>query len=190
MERGEASSSQEIMTTLLRQEQDIKKIKSLVQDVIATLNKLLVAQGKNRTRPTSQTKTPNPVAQPPKLSSHLPPKPLKERVPPKHFVPLPLDQLLLTLVERKLIALCGPTPLLPLYKRSRNYQEHEHCAFHQGPGHPTNHCIALKRTVEDLINEGKLDYVPGLQICVSSALRRRTTTYVLDVIVPASVDLL
>ncbi|KAF8365006.1 hypothetical protein HHK36_032990 [Tetracentron sinense] len=30
----------------------------------------------------------------------------------------------------------------------------------------------------------------GLQICVSSALRRRTTTYALDVIVPASVDLL
>ncbi|KAF8376744.1 hypothetical protein HHK36_027094 [Tetracentron sinense] len=30
----------------------------------------------------------------------------------------------------------------------------------------------------------------GLQICVSSALQRRTTTYALDVIVPASVDLL
>ncbi|KAF8377099.1 hypothetical protein HHK36_030472 [Tetracentron sinense] len=165
MERGEASSSQEIiLTTLLRQEQDIKEIKSLLQDMATALDKLLVAQRQTQIRPpTSQKNASNPVAQPQKPPSHPLPKPKKERTPPKHFTPSPLSQLLPILTDRKLITLRGPTPLQPLAKRNHNYKEQEHCAFHQGPGHSTGHCMALKHVVEELINEGKLDYVPGAE---------------------------
>ncbi|KAF8396207.1 hypothetical protein HHK36_017820 [Tetracentron sinense] len=165
MERGEASSSQEIiLTTLLRQVQDIKKIKSILHDMATALDKLQVAQGQTQIyAPTSQTNASNPVAQPQKPPSHPLPKPKKEHAQPKHFTPLPLGQLLSTLVERKLITLRGPTPLQPLAKRNHNYKEHGHYAFHQDPGHSTNHCITLKHVVEDLINEGKLDYVPGVE---------------------------
>ncbi|KAF8398327.1 hypothetical protein HHK36_017254 [Tetracentron sinense] len=154
MERGEASSTQEIiLTTLLRQEQDIKEIKSLLQDMAAALDKLRVAQGQTQTHPP----TSDPVAQPQKSPSHPPLKPKKERAPLKPPTPLPLGQLLTTLVERKLIPLRSPIPLLPLTKRNHNYQENEHCAFRQGPGHSTDRCMTLKRAVEDIINEGKLD---------------------------------
>ncbi|KAF8400504.1 hypothetical protein HHK36_013802 [Tetracentron sinense] len=107
MERGETSNSQEvILTSLLRQEQDIKEIKSILHDMATALDKLQVAQEQAQIRlPTSQTNVSNPVAQSQKPPSHPFPKPKKERAPPKHFTPLPLGQLLSTFVERKLITL-------------------------------------------------------------------------------------
>ncbi|KAF8398036.1 hypothetical protein HHK36_016962 [Tetracentron sinense] len=172
MKCGEASSSQEIiLTTLLRQEQDIKEIKSILHDMATALDKLQVAQGQTQIRlPTSQTNASNPVAQPQKPPSHPLPKPKKERAPPKHFTPSPLSQLLPVLIDRKLITLRGPTPLQPVAKWNHNYKEHEHCAFHQGPRHSTDHCIALKHAVEDLINEGaeydeKQNSHPGTLSC-------------------------
>ncbi|KAL6323287.1 hypothetical protein AAG906_029294 [Vitis piasezkii] len=32
-----------------------------------------------------------------------------------------------------------------------------HCAYHQGPGHETNRCTALRHTIQDLINQGLSD---------------------------------
>ena len=29
-----------------------------------------------------------------------------------------------------------------------------HCAYHQGPGHEIDHCIALRHAIQDLINQG------------------------------------
>ena len=29
-----------------------------------------------------------------------------------------------------------------------------HCAYHQGPGHQIDHCIALRHAIQDLIDQG------------------------------------
>ena len=29
-----------------------------------------------------------------------------------------------------------------------------HCSYHQGPGHDTNHCTALRHAIQDLIDQG------------------------------------
>ena len=29
-----------------------------------------------------------------------------------------------------------------------------HCAYHQGPGHETDHCTALRHAIQDLIDQG------------------------------------
>jgi hypothetical protein len=36
------------------------------------------------------------------------------------------------------------------------FMPHEFCKFHQGPGHDTDRCLALKHTLQNMVDEGKL----------------------------------
>ena len=36
------------------------------------------------------------------------------------------------------------------------WNPNEHCAFHQGPGHPIDNYFALKHAIQDLIDQGKI----------------------------------
>ena len=48
-------------------------------------------------------------------------------------------------------------PLRPPFPRW--YNAHTRCDYHAGnPGHSTENCIALKHKVQDLINDGKLNF--------------------------------
>ena len=33
----------------------------------------------------------------------------------------------------------------------------KHCEYHQGPGHLTNDCLALRHAIQDLIDQGKIE---------------------------------
>ncbi|XP_077242700.1 uncharacterized protein LOC143883237 [Tasmannia lanceolata] len=75
---------------------------------------------------------------------------------PRHFDPLPyplsvaLKKLLrdkkITLLEPKL-----PPPILPRY-----WREDQHCAYHQGTGHLTDNCMALRHKIQDMIEAKKI----------------------------------
>ncbi|XP_077250960.1 uncharacterized protein LOC143890242 [Tasmannia lanceolata] len=78
------------------------------------------------------------------------------RKAPRHFDPLPyplsvaLKKLLrdkkITLLEPKL-----PPPILPRY-----WREDQHCAYHQGTGHLTDNCMALRHKIQDMIEAKKI----------------------------------
>ena len=41
-----------------------------------------------------------------------------------------------------------PNPILP------RYNVNEYCAYHQGHGHDTDHCLRLRHEIQDLIEQG------------------------------------
>ena len=72
----------------------------------------------------------------------------------RHFTPLgmPLGEILQTLTTAGLLSLLAPRPLPQVVHP--HFRMDLHCAYHQGPGHTTNQCIALRHAVQDLIDQG------------------------------------
>ena len=65
---------------------------------------------------------------------------------------MPLSQALRKLTEAGLLTTLTPRPLpqpiLPQFRMDL------HCAYHQGPGHETDRCTALRHAIQDLIDQG------------------------------------
>ncbi|RVX12973.1 hypothetical protein CK203_009748 [Vitis vinifera] len=65
---------------------------------------------------------------------------------------MPLSQALWKLIEVGLLTALTPRPLpqiIPAQSRMNL-----HCAYHQGPGHETDRCTALRHAIQDLIDQG------------------------------------
>ncbi|XP_077217903.1 uncharacterized protein LOC143852407 [Tasmannia lanceolata] len=78
------------------------------------------------------------------------------RKAPRHFDPLPYPLFValkklrrdkkITLLEPRL-----PPPILPRY-----WREDQHCAYHQGIGHLTDNCMALRHKIQEMIEAKKI----------------------------------
>ncbi|WJZ84118.1 hypothetical protein VitviT2T_003739 [Vitis vinifera] len=65
---------------------------------------------------------------------------------------MPLSQALWKLIEAGLLTALTPRPLpQPI---PAQFRMDLHCAYHQGPGHETDQCTALRHAIQDLINQG------------------------------------
>ena len=98
----------------------------------------------------------------PRAATHPPPRPYTQR-PPRQFTPLgmTLTRAFEKLRDAGVIAPLVPRPLphpIPPHFRS-----HEHCLYHQIPGHDTERCSALHHAIQDLIDSGVVDLArPGV----------------------------
>ena len=63
-----------------------------------------------------------------------------------------LSQALRKLTEAGLLTTLTPRP--PPQLIPPQFRMDLHCAYHQGPGHETDRCIALRHAVQDLIDQG------------------------------------
>eukprot|EP00261_Vitis_vinifera_P025052 XP_010657630.1 PREDICTED: uncharacterized protein LOC100852852 [Vitis vinifera] len=65
---------------------------------------------------------------------------------------MPLSQALRKLIETGLLTALTPRPLpQPI---PAQFRMDLHCAYHQGPGHETDRCTALRHAIQDLIDQG------------------------------------
>ncbi|RVW27330.1 hypothetical protein CK203_110326 [Vitis vinifera] len=65
---------------------------------------------------------------------------------------MPLSQALRKLIETGLLTALTPRPLpQPI---PAQFRMDLHCAYHQGSGHETDQCTALRHTIQDLIDQG------------------------------------
>ncbi|RVW79195.1 hypothetical protein CK203_045183 [Vitis vinifera] len=92
----------------------------------------------------------------PRAATHPPPRPYAQR-PPRQFTPLgmTLTRAFEKLRDAGVIVPLAPRPLphpIPPHFRS-----HEHCLYHQIPGHDTERCSALHHAIQDLIDSGLVD---------------------------------
>ncbi|WKA08452.1 hypothetical protein VitviT2T_026174 [Vitis vinifera] len=65
---------------------------------------------------------------------------------------MPLSQALRKLTEAGLLTTLTPRP--PPQPIPPQFRMDLHCAYHQGPGHETDRCTALRHAVQDLIDQG------------------------------------
>ncbi|RVW60418.1 Transposon Ty3-I Gag-Pol polyprotein [Vitis vinifera] len=65
---------------------------------------------------------------------------------------MPLSQALRKLTEAGLLTTLTPRP--PPQPIPPQFRMDLHCAYHQGPGHETDQCTALRHAVQDLIDQG------------------------------------
>ena len=65
---------------------------------------------------------------------------------------MPLSQALRKLTEAGLLT--ALTPRLPPQPIPPQFRMDLHCAYHQGPGHETDRCTALRHAIQDLIDQG------------------------------------
>ena len=73
-----------------------------------------------------------------------------------------LAQALQHMLKMKLITLRDPHPNPE--NSSPNYNPNAICVYHSdSPGHDMNDCWALKNNIQDLINEGVLEFTQGDQ---------------------------
>ncbi|RVX17812.1 hypothetical protein CK203_004086 [Vitis vinifera] len=92
----------------------------------------------------------------PRAATHPPPRPYAQR-PARQFTPLgmTLTRAFEKLRDAGVIVPLAPRPLphpIPPHFRS-----HEHCLYHQIPGHDTERCSALHHAIQDLIDSGVVD---------------------------------
>ncbi|XP_034679717.1 uncharacterized protein LOC117909774 [Vitis riparia] len=92
----------------------------------------------------------------PRAATHPPPRPYAQRVA-RQFTPLgmTLTRAFEKLRDAGVIVPLAPRPLphpIPPHFRS-----HEHCLYHQIPGHDTERCSALHHAIQDLIDSGVVD---------------------------------
>jgi len=85
---------------------------------------------------------------------------------PVDLIPMRYMDLLPKLLEKKLVQTRVPPPVLE--RLPIGFKADLTCVFHQGaPGHDIEHCFALKKMVQKLIEVGLLsfeDLNPGMQI--------------------------
>ncbi|XP_077237238.1 uncharacterized protein LOC143878910 [Tasmannia lanceolata] len=76
--------------------------------------------------------------------------------PKKEFTPLPYtpSSIMRNLVRDGVIELLPPRP--PPDPLPRGFREDQFCQYHQGPGHHTDRCIALRYRIEKLLAVGDL----------------------------------
>ncbi|RVW25276.1 Retrovirus-related Pol polyprotein from transposon 17.6 [Vitis vinifera] len=86
----------------------------------------------------------HPVSQP-VFAAHRPPRQFAQLGMPlsRAFQKLTKGGLLIPLAYRPL-----PQPIPPRFRMDL------HCSYHQGPGHDTDHCTALRHAIQDLIDQG------------------------------------
>ncbi|RVW86626.1 hypothetical protein CK203_045683 [Vitis vinifera] len=65
---------------------------------------------------------------------------------------MPLSQALRKLTEAGLLTTLTPRP--PPQPIPPQFRMDLHCAYHQGPGHETDRCTALRHAIQDLIDQG------------------------------------
>ena len=65
---------------------------------------------------------------------------------------MPLDEVLQTLMTARLLSPLAPRPLPQIVHP--HFRMDIHCAYHQGLGHTTDQCVALRHAVQDLIDQG------------------------------------
>ncbi|RVX05621.1 hypothetical protein CK203_027292 [Vitis vinifera] len=65
---------------------------------------------------------------------------------------MPLSRAFQKLAEGGLLTALAPKP--PPQPMPPHFRLDLHCAYHQGPGHDTNHCSALRHAIQDLIDQG------------------------------------
>ncbi|RVX03964.1 hypothetical protein CK203_021755 [Vitis vinifera] len=92
----------------------------------------------------------------PRAATHPPLRPYAQR-PPRQFTHLgmTLTRAFEKLRDAGVIVPLAPRPLphpIPPHFRS-----HEHCLYHQIPGHDTERCSALHHAIQDLIDSGVVD---------------------------------
>ena len=77
--------------------------------------------------------------------------------PARQFTQLgmPLSQAFHGLVEGGLIVPLPPKP--PLQPTPLRFRADLHCAYHQRAGHDTDSCAALRKAIQDLIDQGLVD---------------------------------
>ncbi|XP_077232197.1 uncharacterized protein LOC143867362 [Tasmannia lanceolata] len=81
-------------------------------------------------------------------------KPIQK--PRKEFTPLPYtpSSIMRNLIRDDVIELLPPRP--PPDPLPRGFREDQFCQYHQGPGHHTDRCIALRYRIEKLLAVGDL----------------------------------
>ena len=92
----------------------------------------------------------------PRAATHPPPRPYTQR-PPRQFTPLGMT---LTKAFEKLRDTGVIVPLVPRslpHPIPPHFRSHEHCLYHQTPGHDTERCSALHHAIQDLIDSGVVD---------------------------------
>ena len=90
--------------------------------------------------------------------------PLQQKEPKRQFTKINtlMSQTLQYLLEMNLVALREP-PQKP-NTSSPHYDPNVRCAYHSNsPGHDTNSCWALKNKIQDLIDEGVLEFTQDCQ---------------------------
>ena len=96
----------------------------------------------------------------------------KPRTKDRVFTRLPgsLSKVLIALQNKGVLQPLAPRP--PPNPLPRGWNPNEHCAFHQGPGHPIDNCFALKHAIQDLIDQGKISApeAPNVQIIRSQTM--------------------
>ncbi|KAL6323646.1 hypothetical protein AAG906_002113 [Vitis piasezkii] len=65
---------------------------------------------------------------------------------------MPLSRAFQKLAEEGLLTALAPKP--PPQPMPPHFRLDLHCAYHQGLGHDTNHCSALRHAIQDLIDQG------------------------------------
>ncbi|RVW27419.1 hypothetical protein CK203_056676 [Vitis vinifera] len=71
---------------------------------------------------------------------------------------MPLSQALRKLIEAGLLTALTPRP--PPQPLPPHFRMDLHCAYHQGLGHETDQCTALRHAIQDLIDQGLVHLVP------------------------------
>ena len=92
---------------------------------------------------------------------------------------MPLSQALRKLTEAELLTTLTPKP--PPQPIPPQFRMDLHYAYHQGPGHETNCCTALRHAIQDLIDQGLVHL--GQSSVTTNPLPAHTTH-----VVPSSVD--
>ena len=86
-------------------------------------------------------------------------------MPKRQFtkINMPLSQALQHMLRMNLVTLIGPH--LNPKTSSRNYNPDARCAYHSNsPGHDTDDCWMLKYKIQDLIDEGALEFAQDGQM--------------------------
>ena len=100
----------------------------------------------------------------------------KEVAPKRQFtrIGMSLAQVLQLMLEGELITLKAP-PRNP-NTAAPSYRPKQRCAYHSdGPGHDTNNCWALKNRIQDLFDEGVLEFTQDDQLELFYHLSRAST---------------
>ena len=85
-----------------------------------------------------------------------------------------LSILLPVLLEKKMVTLRKPLPP----SDSKWYHANEHCDFHQGPGHTTDNCMALRHVIQNLIEEGKITGIQETPNIISNPFPDHQANYI------------
>ena len=87
----------------------------------------------------------------------------KQKRPKRTFTPLGMtpEQAFDRLSKQGLVVPIGPTPDPSPDDRHRGWNPNAYCKYHQGNGHTTSDCWALRHKLQDMVEDGRLPIPPG-----------------------------